>query len=145
MCCLSLKHRNFTLIFVFVNTLGSACDGKTDERVLVCQPCCSTDCSAGQENCVSAVCYQGRQRLIWFVVLWMSIGATRQNGNKQGRTCLLNCLRLPSSRNNHIVDSQSAYSGCCWCQSIIEGVCGSFAYRYLHCMLVIWTKHLNFW
>lgn len=123
------------LFALFVDKPGSACDGQTDERVLVRQPCCSTHCSAGQENCVTAVCHQGRQRLVWFVTLQISTGAgtgaTRRTGKKQGRNCFSNCLRLPSSGHDHTVDSQSAYSGCCWCQSIVGGVCGSFAHRHL--------------
>lgn len=113
-CFFNKKH------CVLDDSPGSACDGQTDERVLVRQPFCSTHCSAGQENCVPAVRHQGRQRLDRLVS--PQIGAGAGTGAKRpterlseaGReeTALCNCLRLPSAGHNCTVHLQRADSVC---------------------------------
>ncbi|XP_061547683.1 activin receptor type-1C isoform X1 [Phycodurus eques] len=47
--------------------LGSACDGQTDERVLVRQPCRPSHRPAGQEDHGFTVCCQGGQRVETFL------------------------------------------------------------------------------
>lgn len=119
------KHKWHFRFFFFIkkhcvldDSPGSACDGQTDERVLVRQPFCSTHCSAGQENCVPAVRHQGRQRLDRLVALQIGAGAgtgatrptERLSEGDGDETSLCNCLRLPSAGHNPTVHPQRADS-----------------------------------
>lgn len=85
-----------------VSLSGSACDGQTDERVLVLQPLRSPHRSAGQENGVSAVRHKGRQRLVRFCCPADQHRCRHWcDSTDWERDRLSGCLRLPSSGHTH--------------------------------------------